>query len=51
MGFELGLDNLTFKHMDTLRTQIQSVARRLCFEPLFLDMCNMKEIFKKDHKD
>ena len=40
MGFELVFDNLTFKHMDALRQQTQ----RLCFEPLFLDICNAKQI-------
>ena len=41
MGFKQVFDNLTVKHMDALETD--SVSRRFCFEPLFLDLCNVKE--------
>ena len=44
MGFKQVFDNLTVKHMDALRKLIQS--RRLCFEPLFLDLSNVKEILR-----
>ena len=44
MGFEQVFDNLTFKHMDALRKQTWSLVD-LCFETLFLDLCNVKEIF------
>ena len=43
MGFKQVLDNLTVKHIDALR-KTDSVSRRFCFEPLFLDLCNVKEI-------
>ena len=43
MGFKQVLDNRTVKHMDALKKQTQ-VSRRLCFEPLFLDLCNVKQI-------
>ena len=42
MGFKQVFDNLTVKHMDALRKQIQSLAD-FFFEPLFLDLCNVKE--------
>ena len=41
MVSEQVFDNLTFKHMDALRKQIHS--RRLCFESLLLDTCNVKK--------
>ena len=37
MGFEQVLDNLIFKHMDALREK-DSVSRRLCLEPLLLNI-------------
>ena len=44
MGFGQVLDNLTFKNMDTFE-ETDSVSRRLCLEPLFLDICSVKQIF------
>ena len=47
MGFKQVFDNLTVKHMDALRKQIQSLEEtdsvRLCFEPLFLDLRNVRK--------
>ena len=45
MGFEQVFDNLTFEHMYALRNT-DSVSRRLCLEPLFLDICNVKQILQ-----
>ena len=42
MGFKQVFDNLTVK-MDALK-ETDSPSRRLCFEPLFLDFCNVTEI-------
>ena len=42
MGFKQVFDNLTVKHMDTLRKQIQSLADYV-FEPLFLDLRNVRK--------
>ena len=36
-------DNLTVEHMDALK-KTDSVSGRLCFEPLFLDLCNVEEV-------
>ena len=41
MGFKQVFDSLTVKHMDALRKQIQ--LSPILFEPLFLDLCNVKE--------
>ena len=41
MGSKQVFDNLTFKDIDALRKQIQSTV---CFEPLFVDICNVKQI-------
>ena len=38
MGSEQVSDDLTFKYMDVLRKQTQSL------KPLFLDACNVKQI-------
>ena len=38
MGFEKVFHNLTFKRMDALREQFQSLVD--CFELLFLDTCD-----------
>ena len=43
MGFEQVFNNLTFKHMDALGKQIQSLVD-LRFEPLFLDICSVEQI-------
>ena len=45
VGFKQVFDNLTAKHMDALRKQIQSLTD-FFFEPLFLDLCNVKEILR-----
>ena len=42
MGFKQVFDNLTVKHMHAFE-ETDSVSRRFCFEPLFLDLCNAKE--------
>ena len=42
MGFKQVFDNLTVKHMDVLRKQIQSLADYV-LKQLFLDLCNVKE--------
>ena len=38
MGFEQVFYNLTFKHMDAWRKQIQSFVDYAFIRPLFLDM-------------
>ena len=35
-------DNLTINHVE----ETDSVSRRLCFEPLFMGLCNVKEILR-----
>ena len=42
MGFKQVFDNLTVKHMDALRKQIQSLAD-FVLHHCFLDLCNVKE--------
>ena len=43
MGIEQVFDNLTFKHMDALRKQIQSLVDYV-LNHCFLDICNVKQI-------
>ena len=44
MGFKQVFDNVTVTHMDALRIEeTDSVSRRLCFEPLFLDLRNVRK--------
>ena len=44
MVFKQVFDNLTVKHMDALRKQIQSLADFVLNQ--FLDLCNIKEILR-----
>ena len=45
MGFKQVFDNLTVKHMDFFE-ETDSVSHRFCFEPLFLDLWDVKEILR-----
>ena len=45
MGFKQVFDNLTVKRMDAFE-ETDSVCRRLCFEPLFLDLRNVRKFSK-----
>ena len=45
MGFKQVFDNLNFQTYECFE-KTDSVSRRLCFEPLFLDLCNAKETFR-----
>ena len=45
MGFKQVFDNLTVKHMDALRKQIQSLAD-FVLNHCFWDLCNVKEILR-----
>ena len=49
MGFKQVFDNLTVKHMDALRKQIQSLVDYVLNQ--FLDICNVKQILtnRKDY--
>ena len=40
MGFKQVFDNLTVKHMDCFE-EADSISHQFCFEPLFLDLCNV----------